>query len=156
MRRLLAPKVKNYSFCARPKVFLSPGNSTCVTDIGRSVRVSRKLGRVGRSGRSVDVCPGTRPHTPVHVSPSPSHVQLISARRLSRSLSRELFVTANRLRRDVPRVTRRSAPSFSRLWTTCNNRKATASTDDQRDDASAERPASSMQVRKNLEPTCAM
>ena len=66
----------------------------------------------------------------------------------------ELFVTADLLRRDVPRVTRRSAPSFSRLWTTCNNRKATASTDDQRDDASAERPASSMQVRKNLEPTC--
>ena len=56
VRRLRAPKVKNYSFCARPKVFLSPGNSTCVTDIGRSVRVSRKLGRVGRSGRSVDVC----------------------------------------------------------------------------------------------------
>ena len=53
----------------------------------------------------------------------------------------------------APRV----APAFfSRLWTTCNNRKATASTDDQRDDASAERPASSMQVRKNLEPTCAM
>ena len=32
-------------------VFLCPGNSTCVTDIGRSVRVSRKLGRVGRSVR---------------------------------------------------------------------------------------------------------
>ena len=51
----------------------------------------------------------------------------------------------------APRV----APAFfSRLWTTCNNRKATASTDDQRDDASAEHPASSMQVRKNLELTC--
>ena len=47
--------IKNWSFCARPKVSVSqsvsPGNSTCVTDIGRSVRVSRKLGRVGRSVR---------------------------------------------------------------------------------------------------------
>ena len=34
-----------------PLMFLRPGNSTCVTDIGRSVRVSRKLGRVGRSVR---------------------------------------------------------------------------------------------------------
>ena len=32
---------------------VSPGNSTCVTDIGRSVRMSRKLGWVGRC-----VCPG--------------------------------------------------------------------------------------------------
>ena len=64
---LRTPTVKNLSFCARPKerspalapgpfMFLCPGNSTCVTDIGRSVRVSRKLGRIGLSGRSVDVC----------------------------------------------------------------------------------------------------
>ena len=51
-----------------PLMFLSPGNSTCVTDIGRSVRVSRKLGRVGRSGQPLF---GERPSNVVNLCSVP-------------------------------------------------------------------------------------
>ena len=49
-------------------MFLCPGNSTCVTDIGRSVSVSRKLGRVGRSGQPLF---GERPSNVVNLCSVP-------------------------------------------------------------------------------------